>query len=87
MGVMKRIHGEMITNPSFNGRSKDKEIKAMHDIYSLACTTEDASQTVRGGEQPNENGLVQSPDNAETSGDAETNDNPEFLLRRIRCSN
>lgn len=35
--------------------------------HGLDCTTEDASQTDREGEQFNEVGLVQSPDNAETS--------------------
>lgn len=48
---------------------KQTLINYMLDRYPiLAWTTEGASQTVRQGEQLNDDGLVQLPDNAVTGG-------------------
>lgn len=44
--------------------SKEQLLRVLQADF--ASTTEDASQTVRGDEQPCEDGLVQSPDNAVT---------------------
>lgn len=52
-------------------------------LCKLVTTTECASQTDRAGEQCNEVGLVQLPDNAVTSeltSEAETNDNHDSIL-------
>jgi hypothetical protein len=53
--------------------SEEQYIEMVHDL--LVTTTECASQTDRAGEQCDEVGLVQLPDNAVTSRETETNDN------------
>jgi hypothetical protein len=69
---LKRLYDYQIQEGGWTYTEFADLLKPLHN--ALVRTTEDASQTVREGELLDEDGLVQSPDNAVTSGDTETND-------------